>query len=115
MNEADNRETRAGSVADWGPATIGVPAEDSAGEVQAAHGIRARGQLHAARWHVDDFCPACCIEDIRPFQEARKRLAVLAVADETEAGVRRNFHRYAAHVAAPAAKREIRSVPSHDT
>jgi hypothetical protein len=48
MNEADNRESGAGSVRHWGPATISVPAEDPAGEVEAAHGIRARGQLHAA-------------------------------------------------------------------
>jgi hypothetical protein len=33
MNEADNREARAGSVADWGPATISVPAKDFAGEM----------------------------------------------------------------------------------
>jgi hypothetical protein len=58
MNEADNREARAGSVANWGPATISVPAEDLAGEVQAAHSVRARGKLHAARWHMEDVCSA---------------------------------------------------------
>jgi len=54
MNEADNRKARTGTVADWGPATISVPAEDVAGEVQAAHGVCARGKLHAARciWNI---------------------------------------------------------------
>jgi hypothetical protein len=52
---------------------------------------------------------------VRPFQEARKRLAVLAIADETEAGARRNFICDAAHVAAPAAKREILRVQSLGT
>jgi hypothetical protein len=41
MNESDNREARTGRVADWGAATIGVPTEDLAGEVQAAHRITA--------------------------------------------------------------------------
>jgi hypothetical protein len=107
MNEADNRKARAGSVVDWGPATISVPAEDLDGEVQAAHGVCARGKLHAACWHMEYICSARCIEHIWPFEEARKCLAVLAVADETEARVRSNFVCNAAHVAAPAAKREI--------
>lgn len=47
--------------------------------------------------------------------EARKRLAVLAIADETKAGARRNFVCDAAHVAAPAAKREILRVQSYTT
>jgi hypothetical protein len=113
MNEADNRESRAGSVRHWGPATISVPAEDPAGEVEAAHGVGARGKLHAARWHMEDIRSACCIDHVRLFEEARKRLAVQAVADEAEAGVWRNFVRDAAHVAAPASKREILRVQSH--
>ena len=106
---------RAGSVRHWGPATISVPAEDPGGEVEAAQGIRARSNLHAARWHMEDICSACCIEHIRPLQEARERLAVLAVADEAEAGVRRNLLRHAAHVTAPATKQKILSVRSHKT
>jgi hypothetical protein len=113
MNEADNREVGAGSVADRGSATISVPAEDLAGKVQAAHSIRARGKLHAARWHLENVCSARCIEHVWPLKEARKRLAVLAVTNKTEAGVRRNFVRGAAHVAAQAAKREILRVLSH--
>ena len=107
MNEANNREARAGSIADGGPATIGVPAEDLAGEVQAAHGVRARSKLHAARRHMEDICSARRIEHVWPFEEARKRLAIPAVADETEAGIRRHFVCDAAYVAALAAKREI--------
>jgi hypothetical protein len=42
-------------------------------------------------------------------------LAVLAVADEAEAGVRPNFVRDAAHVSAPAAKRELLCVLRHKT
>ena len=115
MNESDNREARTGSVADWGAATISVPTEDFAREMQAAYRVRARCKLHAARWHVENICSACCIEHVRSLEEARKRLAVLAVADETGAGVRRNFVCDAAHMAAPAAKRESIWVLSHST
>jgi len=115
MNEADNRKARARGVADRGPATISVPADDLAGEAQAAHSARSRGELHATCWHVEDVSSTCRIEHVRPLQEARKRLAVLAVADETEAGVRRNFMRDAAHMAAPAAKREMLGALSHKT
>src|SRR5262249_54776912 len=115
MNKANNRESRAGSIGDRGPATIRVPAENLAGEVQAAHGIGARGKLHAARWHMEDICSTRCIEHVPPIEEARKRLAILAVAHETEAGLRRNFVRDAAHVSAPAAKRELLCVLRHKT
>src|SRR5262252_2144125 len=107
MNEADNRKARAGSIADRGPATISVPAKDLVGEAQAAHRVHARGKLHATRRHLEDLGSACCVEHVRPLEEARERLAVLAVADEAEAGVRRNFGRDAAHTAALAAKRKV--------
>jgi len=103
MNEADNRKARAGSVADRGPATISVPAEDVGGEAQAAHSVHARSKLHTTRWHLEDLCSARCVEHVRPLEEARERLAVPAVADEAKAGVRRNFACDAAHAAAPAA------------
>jgi hypothetical protein len=115
MNDADNWEPWAGSVADRGPATTSVPAEYLAGEVQAAHSVRARDKLHAARWHVEDVCSTRSIEHVWPLEEARECLAVPAVADETEAGVRRNFIRDAAHVAASAAKREILRALSEKT
>jgi len=70
MDDADDRETRAGRVTDRGLATIGVPAEDLIGEHQAAHGVRACGQFHAAGGHLEDVCSACCIEHVRT---ARKR------------------------------------------
>ena len=63
-----------------------------------------KAKLHAAGWHLEDVCPGRCVEHVRPLEEARERLAVLAVADEAKAGVRRNFARDAAHAAAPAAK-----------
>src|SRR5262249_45839263 len=80
MNDANNREARAGGVADRRPATVGVPAEDLAGEVQTAHGVRARGKVHATRWHLEDVCSARSIEHVRALEETRERLAVLAVA-----------------------------------
>jgi len=114
MNEADNREARAGrSIADRSSATISVPAEDLTGEAHAAHSVRACGKPHAARWHLENVCSARCVERIRPLKESRERLAVLAVADEAEAGVRRNFARDATHAAAPAAKREVLRVETH--
>jgi hypothetical protein len=106
MNESDDRKARTGSVADRGVATIRVPTEDLAGELQATHRLRACCQLHAACWHMEDIRPARRIEHVRSFEEARKRLAVLAIADETEPGVRCNFVCGATHLAAPATKRE---------
>jgi dGTP triphosphohydrolase len=64
---------------------------------------------------VEDVCSTRFIEHVWPLEEARERLTVLAVADETEAGVRRNFVRDAAHVAASAAKQEILRALSHKT
>jgi hypothetical protein len=84
MNETNNRETRTGRVADRGPATIGVPAKDLVAEVQATHGVRARGKLHAARRHLVDVCSACLVEHAQPLEEVRKRLAVAAAANEPE-------------------------------
>lgn len=51
---------------------------------------------------MEDVCSASYIEHVRLLQEVRKRLAVLTVADETEAGVGRNFVRDAVHLAVPA-------------
>jgi hypothetical protein len=48
-----------------------------------------------------------CVEHVRPLQEARERLAILAIANEAEASGRRNPARDAVHVAAPAPKREV--------
>jgi hypothetical protein len=60
---------------------------------------------------MEDVRSARCIEHVRPIKEARERVAVLAVADETKAGMRRDTVRDAAHVAAPAAKLEILGGP----
>ena len=60
---------------------------------------------------MEDVRSARCIEHVRPIKEACERLAVLAVADETKAGMRRDTVRDAAHVAAPAAKLEILGGP----
>src|SRR6202011_454215 len=86
MNHADDRETRPrGGVGNRRPATFGVPAQDLAGEAQASHGVRARGELHAPGRHVEDVRSACGVEHVRPIEETRERPAVLAVADEAEA------------------------------
>jgi hypothetical protein len=45
---------------------------------------------------MEDVFSARYIEHVRPFQEARKCLAVLAIADETEAGTGRSLVRDAA-------------------
>lgn len=113
MNDANNREARAGSVADRGPATFGVPAEHHVGEMQAAHGVGAGRNLHAAHWHLEYVCSACRVEHVRPIEEACECLAILAVADETQALGRRNAARDTAYMAAPAPKREVRRHPRH--
>ena len=64
---------------------------------------------------MEDICSAGGIEHVRPFQETRKGLAVLAVAGETEAGIWPNVVCDAAHVTAPAAKRESILVLRHGT
>ena len=46
-------------------------------------------------------------------EETRERLAISAVADEAEAGGRRDFACNAAHVAAPAPKREVQRSACH--
>ena len=96
INEFDNREAWTGRVS----------AEDLVGELQAVHRVRARCKAHATRRHMEDICSAGGIEHVGSFKEARKRLAIPAVAAETEAGVRPNFVGGAAHVTAPAAKRK---------
>lgn len=107
MNEADDWEARPRSVTDRGPATIRVPAEDLAGEVQAAQSIRACDKLYATRWHLDYVSAASRVEHVRPPEKAREGLAVLAIADEAEAGGRRNLAGNAAYAAAPAAKGKV--------
>ncbi len=65
---------------------------------------------------MEDVFSACRIEHVQPLEETRERLAVLAVADETEARGRRNFLCDATHVPAPAAKVEmILRARSHKT
>jgi hypothetical protein len=95
MNEADNRKARAGSVANLGAGnnqcSSARPCWRSAGSAQ----LRARGKLHAARWHMEDGCSASYIEGVRPLCCRR-----------TQAGAGRNFVRDAVHAAAPASKQE---------
>jgi hypothetical protein len=107
VDEADNGKTRTGRVAHRGSATVGVPPEDPAGELQATHGIRACGQLHAPGRHVEDIRSTRGIEHVRPIEETRKGPAIAAVADEAKAPVRRNAVCNATHMAAPAAKRDV--------
>ena len=111
MNHADDREVRAGGgVGNRGPATIRVPAQNLVGKAQAPHGVRARCQPHAPWRHLEDVRSTGRVEHVRPLEETRERLAVLAVADEAEAGGRGNITRYAAHTAAPAPKREVHGI-----
>jgi hypothetical protein len=87
--------------------TIGIPAQDPAEGLQPAHRIGARSERHAAGRHMEDICAACLIEHVRPLKKARKRLAVGAVADKPQAGVRRNLVCNASHVAAQATTPEM--------
>jgi hypothetical protein len=105
MNKANNRKARAGRVGDRGPATIGVPAEHPAREVQAADGVRACRKCHATGRHVEDVCSARAVQHVRPPKKARERLTIAAVADEAEAPIGRHDVSYAAHMPAPAAER----------
>jgi len=102
VNHSDQRDARPGGVADRGQATIGVPAVDSpVAQAQASHGVRARGELHVRWRHLEDVRATGCVEHVRPLEEARERLAILAVAEDSAAAPgRRNPTRDATHVAA---------------
>jgi len=91
-----------------------VPAVDSpVAEAQASHGVHAGGEVHAPWRHLEDVRAAGCVEHVRPLEEARECLAILAVAEDSAAGGRRNRARDAAHVAAPAPKREVQRQACH--
>jgi len=108
MNERDNREARAGGgVSDRSAATISVPAQDFAGKAHATQSLESSGERHLNRRHLENVRATGSVENVRSFEEARKCLAVLAVADEAETAGRRNFARNAVHMVAPASKREI--------
>jgi hypothetical protein len=107
MNESDNRKTRAGRVAQRSFATIRVPAKNLRGEAQALQSIRARGQFHAACWHLEYVGSARSVEHVRPPEEAGECLAILAIADQAEATGWSNLARDAADVAASAPKRDV--------
>jgi len=114
MNECNDREARSGSgVGDRSPAAISVPAKDRAGEAQAAHGIRPHRQFHAPCRHLENICAAGGVEHVGPIEKARERLAVGAVADEAEAGRRRDVARDAAQMSASAAKRKVQQHVRH--
>ena len=108
MNERDDRESRVGGgVGDRGAATISVPAQDFAGKAHATQSLESSGERHLNRRHLENVRAAGSVENVRSLEETRKRLAVLAVADEAETAGRRNLPRNAAHMVAPASKREI--------
>src|SRR5215831_5661416 len=108
MDERDDREARVGGgVSDRGAATISVPAQDFAREPQAAQSLEARRERHLTRRHLENARAAGSVENVRSLEEARKRLAVLAVADEAEAGGRRNCAGDAAHTTTMASQRDV--------
>src|SRR6516225_2410682 len=99
MNERDDRETRAGGgVSDRGTATVSEPAQDFVGNAHATQSIQASDERHLTRRQL---------ENVRSLKKTRKRLAVLAVADEAEAGGRRNRAGDAAHMTTTASHRHI--------
>ncbi len=108
MNERDDREARRrGGVGDRRPATIGVPAQHLPGKGSAAHGVRPRSEPHAPRRHLKNIGAAGRVEHVRPFEILRERLAIRAVTDEAKARGWRHLVRDAAHMATPAAEREV--------
>src|SRR6516165_2641191 len=113
MNEPDDREARAGGgVSDWDAATMSVPAQDFAGEPQAAQGVGTCRERHPTRRQLENVRATGSVENVRLFEETRKRLAVLAVADEAEAGGRRNRAGEAAHTTTTASQRDTRRANS---
>jgi hypothetical protein len=64
---------------------------------------------------MEDVRSARRIEHVRPLEQVRERLTIGAVADETKAGMWRDFARAAADVAAPAAKRKFVAGLSHES
>jgi len=115
MNHGDDREARTGGgVADRGPATIGVPAQDPlVGQAQAPHGLRTRGEFHAPGRHLENVRSAGGVEHVWPLQEMRECLAVLTIADEAKAAGRRDVARNATHAAAPTPKRDVQRQARH--
>ncbi len=108
MNQRDDRKARVGGgVSDWGAATISVPAQDFTGKAQAAQHLEGGGERHPSRRHMENVSAAGKVENVRSFKEACKRLAVLAVADETEAGRGRNRTGDAARTTATASQRDV--------
>src|SRR5262249_56215466 len=88
-------------------ATISGPAQDLAGKAQAGQGVGTCRERHPTRRQLEYVGAAGSVENVRPFEETRKRLAVLAVADEAEAGGRRNRAGEAAHTTTTASQRDI--------
>jgi len=108
MNERDDRESWVGGGAsDRGAATISVPAQDFAGEPQAAQSVGACRERHLTRRHLKNVRATGSVENVRSFEEARKCLAVLAVADEAEAGGRRNRAGDSAQTITMASQRDV--------
>ncbi len=108
MNETKNREASVAAVL-----AIGVRQQSAYQRKTLPKKRRHRTasapavSFTTARRHLENVRAAGGVEHVRPLEEARERLTVLAVADEPEAGGRRNLARHAAHVTAPAAKREV--------
>ena len=108
MNERDDRETRAGGgVSDRGAATVSEPAQDFVGNAHATQSIQASDERHLTRRQLENVRAAARVENVRSLKKTRKRLAVLAVADEAEAGGRRNRAGDAAHMTTTASHRHI--------
>jgi hypothetical protein len=80
----------------------------SMSELQTARASRSPPNVFPVtpQRHLEDVGSAGRVEHVRPLEETRERLAILAVADEAEAGGRRDVACDAAHAAAPAPKRE---------
>ena len=108
MDKTDERKARPGRITDRGMATIGIPTIDAiGGEAHATHRVSTGSKLYAANWHLEDVGSARVVKHVRPFEKTRKRLAVLAVADEAQACGRPRHVCDTAQVATSAAQRNL--------
>src|SRR5262245_12874743 len=96
-------------IPDRRPATARVPAHHPRAGLQLdASQARARRDLHACGRGLEDVGAAVAVENrIGSFQEVRKGLAVVAVADDATATLRRDRAEHTAKRAAAAADGEI--------
>ena len=106
--EPDERNARAHRVADGRAAAAGVEARHPfLHEAHAAELFRALRDAEPPRRHLEDGGAARGIEHVRPLEKLRERSAVIAIADDVRAGLRRRVDRLPAHLPTAASERNV--------